>query len=189
MLFILLAFLWGLAEATLFFIVPDVLLTLLALFDLKLALWGAIFSLAGALIGGASMYLWGKSRFASALKAVAALPGISLALIEREKKSLLQKGPWAIALGPLKGVPYKIYAICAPSSGISFSRFLLISIPARGSRFLLSIFAADLLFHHAGWTTALEVQIGILAVFWTAFYVWYFKQMSQLQNSPPPENR
>ena len=48
---------WGLAEATLFFIVPDVLLTWLAGFRPRLV-WRAVAAcLGGALLGGLLMYL------------------------------------------------------------------------------------------------------------------------------------
>lgn len=46
------AFLWGLAEATIFFIVPDVILTAIAIFSLPRALRALTFSLLGATIGG-----------------------------------------------------------------------------------------------------------------------------------------
>jgi len=48
---------WGLAEATLFFIVPDVLLSWLAAFRPRVA-WPAVLTcLVGALAGGVIMYL------------------------------------------------------------------------------------------------------------------------------------
>lgn len=49
------AFAWGLAEATFFFIVPDVFTTRLALQDFKRALISCIFTLAGALLGGVTL--------------------------------------------------------------------------------------------------------------------------------------
>jgi len=46
------AFLWGLAEATCFFIVPDVLLSFIALRRLRTALLCCGLALAGALLAG-----------------------------------------------------------------------------------------------------------------------------------------
>src|SRR4051812_21124803 len=54
-----LAFAWGIAEASFFFIVPDVLLTLIACRALKPALKATLAALAGALIGGVLMYALG----------------------------------------------------------------------------------------------------------------------------------
>jgi hypothetical protein len=49
------AALWGLAEATLFFIVPDVWLTLITVWSPRKALIACLFALLGALAGGALM--------------------------------------------------------------------------------------------------------------------------------------
>ena len=47
-----LAAIWGAAEATLFFIVPDVFLSWLALSDRRQALIACLYALLGALVGG-----------------------------------------------------------------------------------------------------------------------------------------
>lgn len=177
---LLIAFFWGLAEATLFFIVPDVLFTFLALFDPSLAYWSCLFALTGALIGGGLMYQWGKKNFGLAVRIVESLPGISNGLVQREKANLGKKKLWAILLGPLKGVPYKIYAICAPSSDISLSQFLLVSVPARLTRFILSILMTELAFHRLLPKLSLAIQIAILSGFWLIFYAWYFVKMRNL---------
>src|SRR5258706_1708194 len=56
---ILASFVWGLAESSFFFFVPDVGLTFLALRNYRAALRATLAALAGALIGGALMYAWG----------------------------------------------------------------------------------------------------------------------------------
>jgi hypothetical protein len=55
----LVAGLWGLAEATLFFIVPDVWLSLAGRQQLKSGLQACLWALAGPLAGGALVYVWG----------------------------------------------------------------------------------------------------------------------------------
>src|SRR5437868_1692315 len=52
---------WGYAEATLFFLVPDVLLSWVALRDPRAAGVACFWALAGALLGGATMYAWGAA--------------------------------------------------------------------------------------------------------------------------------
>jgi len=170
------AFAWGLAEATFFFIVPDVLLTLLARGALKPALKASGAALAGALVGGACMYAFASAAPDAARAALDYVPAISPTLIARVAGQTDEYGLIAILTGPLKGIPYKIYAVCWGAQGRSFAGFLLISIPARYVRFFLSAVVARLL------ARALEpftkrrasVEILILAGIWTAFYGFYF---------------
>ena len=171
------AILWSFAEATLFFIVPDVFLTYLVIFNVKAAYWSCLLSLIGAMIGGACMYLWGAKNYSLAARTIATLPGISNKLIVKEKENLLRTKLWAILLGPLKGIPYKIYAILAPSSGISILQFLGVSIPARLPRFILSVVVTDLVFHNFLMNLTLGLKIAILTAFWLIFYIAYFIKM------------
>ena len=65
------AFAWGFAEATLFFVVPDVWLTLIAVRrGLRPALVACGWALAGALAGGLAMYAWGAFDTATAREAL-----------------------------------------------------------------------------------------------------------------------
>lgn len=52
----LVAFLWGFSEAVWFFIIPDIFLTLIALFSLKRALLGMGWTILGAMLGGGLLY-------------------------------------------------------------------------------------------------------------------------------------
>lgn len=62
------AALWGIAEATVFFIVPDVWISFVAARrDWKAGVLAACLACTGALIGGAIMYLW-ASRDAEAAR-------------------------------------------------------------------------------------------------------------------------
>src|SRR5438876_8872457 len=105
---LVLAFAWGLAEATLFFIVPDVLLTLIACRALRPALKASIVALAGALAGGALMYALGTREPNSARIFLDYVPAISPALITSVAAQINESGLLAVMLGPLKGIPYKI---------------------------------------------------------------------------------
>ncbi len=82
---LLIGFLWGFAEATLFFIVPDIFFTYLVLFDLRLADWSCFFALIGGLMGGGVMYRLGRGNFEAAARSVVSLPGVSSRLIQRER--------------------------------------------------------------------------------------------------------
>ena len=102
---LVLAFAWGLAEATFFFIVPDVLLTLIACRMLKPALKATTFALIGALVGGALMYAIGRRDPVNARALLDQIPAISPALISRVSSQVGENGLWAVLLGPLKGIP------------------------------------------------------------------------------------
>ena len=65
------AFLWGVAEATLFFFVPDVLLSYIGVKrGVRATVRASIIAAAGAAIGGAFMYLWSAVDFTAARDAV-----------------------------------------------------------------------------------------------------------------------
>ena len=57
---LVLAAVWGFSEATLFFIVPDVIVGLIALHHPRKALWAGGAAVAGACVGGALLYAVGS---------------------------------------------------------------------------------------------------------------------------------
>jgi membrane protein YqaA with SNARE-associated domain len=171
-----LAFAWGLAEATFFFIVPDVLLTLIACRTLRSAMKATATALLGALAGGALMYAFGSRDPDSARAFLDHVPAISPALITRVAAQISESGLVAVLLGPLRGIPYKIYAVEWGAQNRSLVALLLISIPARYVRFFLASVAArgiarliEPLTHHRA-----AIEMVILAVIWMAFYCYYF---------------
>lgn len=173
-----LAFAWGLAEATFFFIVPDVLLTLIACRALKPAVRATAAALLGALAGGALMYAFGAGEPDAALAFLDHVPAISPTLITRVAAQISESGLFAVLLGPLKGIPYKIYAVEWGAQGGSFIAFLMISIPARYVRFFLAAVAAramarliEPLTHHRA-----AIELAILSIIWTTFYSFYFSR-------------
>src|SRR3546814_21158393 len=66
--------LWGFAEATVFFVVPDVWISRRALSSWRAALRGSGFALAGALVGGVLLYLPGRHHEAALLALLVRLP-------------------------------------------------------------------------------------------------------------------
>lgn len=170
----LIAAIWGVAEATLFFIVPDVLMSAVALKDLRRALVVCVWALLGALSGGLLMYLWGAADHEAATAVVERVPAISSELLEEVGRSLSEHGLTAILLGPLFGIPYKAFAINASAAGIPLLAFVLISIPARLVRFVLVTTMVHLI---ARLLSRYWPESRIYAVFgmaWVAFYAAYF---------------
>jgi membrane protein YqaA with SNARE-associated domain len=164
------AFAWGFAEATLFFIVPDVFLTFVGCRALRPALKATVAALVGALIGGAVTYSF------VAPETILRVPGINYDLAMSVQTELQDRDLVALLIGPLRGIPYKVYAMEWAARGGSLTPFLLVSIPARWLRFAVSVVlargVAKLL---ARWTRQrASIEFSIIVLFWFAFYAFYF---------------
>jgi membrane protein DedA with SNARE-associated domain len=168
------ATLWGFAEATLFFIVPDVWTSVAGRTQLKTGLQACLFAMAGALLGGTLMYVWGSLDEAAAITVVEKLPAISTDMVERANSELDEHKGFALFTGPLRVTPYKIYAVHSSGAGIGFVTFLLVSLPSRLIRFL-----AITLFSHYALKLLPLFRIKIrpltaLVTAWVVFYIFYF---------------
>jgi membrane protein YqaA with SNARE-associated domain len=170
------AFAWGFAEATLFFIVPDVLLSWIGL--KRGARAGALASglaALGAGLGGTVMYLWSAAQAEAARAAVLAVPAINEGMARAAEAAMAEHG-WAVAtlLGPLSTTPYKLYAVLAPDAGAPLLAFALVSVLVRLPRFLILALVPALI---ARW---LEPRVGMralaltLGLGWVAFYALYW---------------
>lgn len=170
----MLAALWGFAESTLFFIVPDVLLTWLALSVPLRALRACYWALAGALAGAVVMIGWAASAPRSAEAALLMLPGFSPELLDLVRGQLVAEGLPAILMGPMQGFPFKAYVVEATVLGISPWMLLAVSVPARLLRFLLlTLIAVGLARGPLRRLSTRTLRILHLAT-WTIFYIVYF---------------
>ena len=138
---IIIAFVWGFAEATAFFIVPDVYLGFVALFNWRRGLLAMAASLLGAILGGAVMYLLAMNNPSGVTTFLTRVPLIDAALVTDVAQQTQKQGLLAVLTGPLKGTPYKIYAAQAGEQSLPVIYFLLITIIARGERFLPVVLA------------------------------------------------
>ncbi len=171
---------WGFAEATVFFIVPDVLIT--CVLARRPRPWREIvppvlWTLLGALVGGAAMYLWTLADASSVARVLAHVPGINAALIDRVGAQVEASGPLATFLGPITGTPYKLYAHQSALHHQPLLVFMLISIPARAVRFLLMAFIANGLCRGALAKWSPRARVGLALALWVSFYVYYFATM------------
>lgn len=174
---LLVAAAWGFAEATLFFLVPDVILSAIAIADWRLALWCCLAATGGALAGGALMHRAGR-RDAGRLRALLArIPGIGPAMLQRVADEVRRRGLLAVFLGPLSGTPYKLYAGEAGRRDLPLPGLLLVSIPARLLRFLAVTLLAAWLAHGAFPALPEVAKFTVWAGAWTLFYAWYFRTM------------
>lgn len=168
------AALWGFAEATVFFIVPDVFLSALGLRNLRLGIMACLFAVGGALVGGAVMYEWALWDATGSLAVVEAVPAISPEMLTRVHRSLGEKGVSAILTGPLFGIPYKAFAIQAPAVGIGLAPLLLMSVPARLLRFLVVTLVCWWIGDRLLSTWAFRRKLAVLLMCWVVFYAFYF---------------
>ncbi|MDO6386885.1 YqaA family protein [Uliginosibacterium sp. 31-12] len=172
------AFAWGLAEATLFFIVPDVLLSGLALKQsMRRVVHACLWALAGALLGGVLMYFWGRFSPITVLGVLREIPAIDLPMCEEVTRQLRDEGLFALFIGPLTGTPYKIYAAMAGALALNPLLFFAISIPARLLRFL-AVAGLVRLICRAFPGLSLGGRMGLWAVGWLGFYGWYFSHFA-----------
>lgn len=168
---------WGLAEATFFFIVPDVLLSRVVLRGWKGCLRATAAAIVGALIGGAIMFGWGAAYPSQAMRFLDHVPAISIPMIDNAGARLEATGFPAYFKGAAAGVPYKVYAVHAGRLRVPFIRFMIASALARAARFLIVCGLASLI-ANALKRLSLTAKYRLHAVCWILFYVWYFWKMS-----------
>ncbi len=167
-----LAFVWGFAEGTLFFILPDVPLSFVALFRPRRALLYMAAIVAGAVLAGAVMFMW-SIHGPGARAAVAHVPAVSPAMFERAERDLNRYGIWGASLGPVRGIPYKVYAVEAPAHSALWI-FILVTIPARLWRLIvawLGFAGAGAVFRKLGRPS---LAPALHALFWIVTYAIYW---------------
>jgi len=171
---------WGFAEATLFFVVPDVLLTWLAGFRPRVV-WPAAFAcLVGALLGGGLMFLCAQRDAAGMRNLLDAVPAISREFIAATGAGLQQDFGAQMLRGGFTGVPYKIMAVEAGADGQSLAGFLAWSVPARLSRWILLVLlgrGATVIVRRCLQRGADRWLWTLWAVGWSIVYAVYFTVM------------
>lgn len=169
---------WGFAEATLFFIVPDVLLSWLALRDKRVAYVACGYAVLGALLGGAVMYLWGAQDLAGSRTMLSQLPAIDMAMLDRAQQQLQQMGLLALLQGGFSGIPYKAYVVHGASAHIGLFGLLSFSVLARGVRFVVVVWITRVVVQRLFPKADLAQQRRWLLLGWLVFYAFYFWRMS-----------
>lgn len=170
---------WGFAEGTLFFVVPDVLFTLTTLLRPRRGLLQLGAVIIGATLAGGAMYMWSAARPAQARAAVANVPFVGEAMISRFEVRLALYGTAAMFDEPLGGVPYKVYAVVAPRK-LSLREFLLLSIPARAERMLITWIPAALMglaVRRLEESLRRRAAVWLHAIAWIAIYAVYWGKL------------
>jgi len=169
--------LWGFAEATFFFIVPDVLLGWACLSGLRSGTKALSAVLAGSLAGGMLVYgleIWQPATTRALIEHV---PYIRSDMFASVTVSYQEHGAYGMLYGPSSGIPYKIYALLAPQY-FGAATFLAMSIPARLERLAL----VWIVFTLVGRLLSQKQHMsnGIVAafygLFWVAIYAFYWSR-------------
>ncbi|MDB9960464.1 hypothetical protein OAD62_00035 [Oceanihabitans sp.] len=146
--------------------------------SLKKGFKGVLFALIGALVGGTVMFIIGHYNITATVKFLAKIPLIDFSIINEVKESLQLDGALAMFLGPLKGIPYKIYAAYGGALSMNYFVFIAVSVFARGIRFSLNVLICNLFFRIFLKKITLKSKRIILAVIWLIIYIIYFNLMN-----------
>jgi hypothetical protein len=175
----LVAFAWGLAESTVFFIVPDVGVAFIAAMSPRNWWKAALTSIVGTLVGAVALFL--AIQFwlgAHALQLLLWVPGIHRADLAIAATRISQHGAGALLGAAFQGIPYKVYATQLTLTGVSLPVILLWTIPSRALRLVPVAAAAG-----AGGRilqSSLRRHFGLwvagYVLFWVAFYAWYWSR-------------
>lgn len=168
---------WGFAEATMFFIVPDVFLTHVAIRKgFRRSLRAALIATAGGIIGGLILFQWATVDPAGVFAAMDAVPAVDAEMISTVRADVASKGNASLVTGPLRGQPYKLFAAASGELGLSAFGLAMLTIPGRMGRFLLAIgVAAYLRWVFSRWLSE-RVMLGFWAALWLLVYgVYWFR--------------
>jgi hypothetical protein len=169
---------WGVAEATLFFFVPDVLLSYIGLKrGAKSAGVASVVAAIGAGLGGAIMFAWSSGDPQTAREAVLAVPAVSEAMAARAEQAMRENWFVATLLGPLTSTPFKLYAILATHAGASLPAFALAGVAARLPRFLIVSIGVALIGRALSRWLSERQLLWLLIGAWLLFYAAFFALM------------
>lgn len=176
---VILAFVWGVAEGSLFFIVPDVIISAAAMLAPRRAWRHVIAATLGSVVAGAFMYSWALREPAHAHDRVANVPFVTARMFDHVHQGFQNHPAGAVFLGPLSGVPYKIYAIEAPAF-LPKPLFLTLTAPARAERFLAvwGLFAAIGLACRRYFNSRPLHLLLLHIVIWIVFYAFYWGRLA-----------
>ena len=165
---------WAFAEATLFFVVPDVWLTWVATADgvsVRRLLRCVGVAVTFAVVGGLCLKTYAWQSHGKAESLILRVPSVSFEQREAVREEARSRGMTAIALGWLDGRPYKLYAVEFGVRGAPPWQFAAWSATARGLRFLLTAFVA------IGLAKLIRMQEAarvLWAVVWICVYTVYW---------------
>jgi len=118
------------------------------------------------------MFTW-SAHSPQARQVVARVPAVSATMFIQAESDLQRHGVWGACAGPLRGIPYKVYAVEAPAHSMLWV-FLAVTIPARLWRFVvvwLGFAGAGVLLRKFG-RSSFAPSLHLL--FWVVTYAIYW---------------
>ena len=180
MAYLIAPFIWGLLEATLLFMVPDVAISYVTLkHGAKKGATAALIAAIGAAIGGIVMFYWGANNLPQVLGIIEKLPAISNEMIEKVGVQMHGSAPFMdMLIGSLTGAPYKLYASFASSANISPIILFALTPFVRLPRFLIVVGLTRIggIICAQG-KISLRIQVFVLFSVWVVFYALYWTLM------------
>src|SRR2546430_15300997 len=175
----LVGFLWGLAESTVFFIVPDVGVAFIAAMSPRTWWKAAVMSIVGTLVGALVLFLviqlWLGPR---AVQLLLWVPGIHPASLAIASTRISDHGAAALLEAAFQGIPYKVFATQLTVAGVSLPVLLLWTTPSRALRLVpvAAIAGAGGRWLQSSLRRHFWLWVGAYAVFWVTFYAWYWSR-------------
>jgi membrane protein YqaA with SNARE-associated domain len=171
---------WGFAEGTFFFIVPDVLLTFVALFSFRRFLVCLCASLAGSAIAGVLVYFAGAYQPAMAEAVLQSMPFVTKKMFAAAQSDYGRYGIWALVKAPFSGIPFKVYVFMG-AGHIKILPIILVGLFARLVRFAViggfAFFIGSLFRRFEGKPT--RKLVAAHAICWCVFYAFYWMGVIQ----------
>jgi hypothetical protein len=176
-------------EGTWFFLVPDVLLSYIAISSLRRALVASLGVVIGAMAAACVLYaLLGLDHEHASTRIErfwSTLPGFRGAMMARASDYLDADGPRGLLSGPQSGLPYRVFVVQGHRLGIPLSRILLWTPPARLERILLvplvvagvrvAMFRVTRASISTGRSSPVDRLLVILvSIYWAGIYGWYW---------------
>jgi membrane protein YqaA with SNARE-associated domain len=168
-----LIFVWAVAEATVWPILPDFLLIPLVVGNRRryyLPLAGAVLGMA---LGGTFLYLFADWDAQHALQLLQHLPTVRASKIAGARGHLAAHGVAAFLFQPWSGIPFKVWAIVAGTQGINPLLAIPTFIAARAARMTILATVARLLTGRFSSLIRDQFVYLILAYVLLFFSVWW----------------
>ncbi len=160
-------FLLAFAESSFFPVPPDILLIPLCLAVPKFALFYALISTVGSVLGACFGYWIGLKGGRPILKKLTSNK------VERIEYYFQKYGAWAVGIAGFTPIPYKIFTIASGVFKVDFKKMVVASIISRGGRFFLEAIFIMLFGEQIIWF--IENYFGLFSFLLVAglIIVWY----------------
>jgi membrane protein YqaA with SNARE-associated domain len=168
-------FWWGFAEATVFFVVPDVAVGLIALFRPSRAAPAAIAAVAGGVAGSIGLRAairggWNPEPL------LRALPGTTPADLDWARGAVALNAIQAFLTAAVRGTPVKVLTAEATQQGMATARLVLLVVLNRAPRIGVAAAAMAIvgLLGRPLVTRRPRAVAAMYAAGWIAFYAWFW---------------